>query len=194
MSVVSWLDPSKSTPPRPPCAEVRRNLPPATAQNRKDKNYPFHLLLTGLNEVDLKDPPGRGAVHIWPVRVDPGVAPNQLAVMHGEAVRIAGTGQEIHCFQRFAGSGLVTHQTRMVLAVSGTVIPDNLPDTAVVPGDIVVAVAVRSLVERDDKFGLPRDRVQSLPSCQSAPWHPPPSFAGPSGIWRWLTRREFMST
>ena len=44
---------------------------------------------------------------------------------------------------------------------------------------------------------FPRSRfatIQSLPSCQRAPWEPPPSLAGPSGICRWLTTVEFMST
>src|ERR1022692_2575826 len=110
---------------------------------------------TESDEVDLEDPARRWTIVVGPARMDAGIATDQLAVEHRQAVRVAGVRNEVHRLQHLAGRGFVPHETGPVLAVARTVVAGNLPDGAVVPCDAVVTHPIRSLVERDQKFRLP---------------------------------------
>src|SRR5205809_1083327 len=87
--------------------------------------------------------------------MDAGITTDQLAVVHGKPVRVAGVRSEVHRLQYVAGRGFVPHQTGPILAVLFAVIADNLPDGSAVPCDAVVTHPIRSLVERDQEFRLP---------------------------------------
>src|SRR5258708_29913999 len=107
------------------------------------------------DEFDWEDPTGGWTIVVRPARMDACIAADQLSVVHGQPVRVAGIRNEVHRLEDLAGGGIVPRQTRAVLAIPLTVVAYDLPDAAVVPGDAVVTNPVRSLVERDHEFRFP---------------------------------------
>src|SRR5262245_27892605 len=96
-------------------------------------------------KVNLEDPTCCRTIVVWPARMDAGIATDQLAVVHRQAVRIAGVRNKVHRLQHLAGRGIIPYQTRPVFAIPFTIIADDLPDAPVVPGDAVVTHTIRRL-------------------------------------------------
>jgi hypothetical protein len=67
--------------------------------------------------------------------------------------------QKINHLQHFAARGVVLHQTGTAFLVVMTVVSNNLPDGAVVPGYAVDPHPLRSLKERNEELRLPRGRI-----------------------------------
>src|SRR6476660_8464113 len=119
------------------------------------------------DEIDLEDPAGRWTVVVGPAGMYAGIAADQLAVEHGQAVRVAGAREEVHGLYHPAGGGLVPHDTGPVLAVALAVVADNLPDGAVIPSNAVVTDPIGGLIERDQEFGLPGLGVHAKIAAQT---------------------------
>src|SRR5881409_2732524 len=105
-------------------------MPASTAKSRSSREAEIRRRLpekSRSDEVDLEDPACRWTIVVGPAGMDAGITTDQLAVVHGKPVRVAGVRSEVHRLQYVAGRGFVPHQTGPILAIPLAVIADDLP-------------------------------------------------------------------
>src|ERR1700693_2314979 len=93
--------------------------------------------------------------------MDAGIATDQRSGVYGEPVGIARVWFKIRRLQHAPGSGIVLDERGPVIGIVLTIVTDDLPDAAVVPGDRVIPRLLRSLVERNHKFRFPGVRIDT---------------------------------